>query len=232
MEIGIVGNGQMGMTLEEVIKETSHQMVKMWDIFPENETTIVEVLIDFSNPANLTELLTYAVNYNVPVVIATTGYSDEQLELIKKTAEKIPVLFSGNYSLGVIVMNQVVRQLAESLGENFDIEIIEKHHNKKLDAPSGTAKMLLNSVMDTGDFKPVFGREGVAPRQPKEVGVHALRGGTIVGEHEVIFAGTDEVLSVKHEAFSKKIFAKGSLVGAEWLIKQKAGLYSMEDCLF
>ncbi|MGX6979569.1 4-hydroxy-tetrahydrodipicolinate reductase [Vagococcus elongatus] len=232
MEIGVVGNGQMGMTLEEVIKDTSYQMVKMWDVFPQDETITADVLIDFSNPANLTNILAYGVKNNIPVVIATTGYSNQELELIEKTAEKIPVLFSGNYSLGVIVMNQVVKQLAESLGETFDIEIIEKHHNKKLDAPSGTAKMLLDSVMETGEFTPVYGREGIAPRQAREVGVHALRGGTIVGEHEVIFAGTDELLSIKHEAFSKKIFAKGALVGAEWLMKQGPGLYSMEDCLF
>ena len=166
------------------------------------------------------------------MVIATTGYSDAQLKKIKELSTKVPVLFSGNYSLGVILLNRLVKLATPVLKDTFDIEIIEKHHNKKVDAPSGTAKMLVNAVNADGDMNIVYGREGVAKRQKNDVGVHAIRGGTIVGEHQVIYAGTDEVLTLTHQAHSKAIFAKGALKGAQWLVKKPNGLYNMEDVLF
>lgn len=130
-------------------------------------------------------------------------------------------------------MNRIIRDISPLMRQSFDVELIEKHHNKKEDSPSGTAKMLLKSIEGDDEIPCVYGRSGHQKRQPlKEIGVHAVRGGTIVGEHEVIYAGLDEVLSIKHEAFSKRIFAKGALTGAKWLLEQKPGLYDMEDVLF
>ena len=144
----------------------------------------------------------------------------------------MPVLFSGNFSIGVILMNRLVKEMTYILSDSFDIEIIEKHHNKKIDAPSGTANMLIESINETLDYKVVHGRSGIKPREKKEIGVHAVRGGTIVGEHEVIFAGRDELLTIKHEALSKMIFVKGAITGMNWLIHQESGMYSMEEVLF
>ena len=143
-----------------------------------------------------------------------------------------PVLYSGNYSLGVMVMKKLVKIASDILGENFDVELIEKHHNRKLDAPSGTAKMLVDAVNSDKNYKLTHGREGASKRVKEEIGVHAIRGGTLCGEHEMLFLGNDEVVSIKHEAHSRKIFAKGACKGAEWLIGKKPGLYNMDDVLF
>lgn len=235
MKILLVGYGAMGKVVESNIGE-NEKIVAI--ISPETNTTFADVkdkadvVIDFSNPALFDGVYDYAAKNSVPVVIATTGYSDAQLKKIKELSTKVPVLFSGNYSLGVILLNRLVKLATPVLKDTFDIEIIEKHHNKKVDAPSGTAKMLVNAVNADGDMNIVYGREGVAKRQKNDVGVHAIRGGTIVGEHQVIYAGTDEVLTLTHQAHSKAIFAKGALKGAQWLVKKPNGLYNMEDVLF
>jgi len=235
MKIALVGYGAMGKVVEQNISQTD-ELVGI--VAPETGVSFAdltqtpEVIIDYSHPAHLDSVCQYAIANNVPVVIATTGYSAEQIEQIKDLSTKVPVLFSGNYSLGVILLNRLVKQITPILKDSFDIEIIEKHHNKKVDAPSGTAKMLVNSVNADGDMNIVYGREGVSKRQPYDVGVHAIRGGTIVGEHQVIYAGLDEVLTLTHQAHSKAIFAKGSLRGAQWLVKKSNGLYNMEDVLF
>ena len=235
MKIALVGYGAMGKVVEQNISD-SDRIVGIVDLnnlpslFALTEKP--DVIVDFSNPACLDDICNYASQNKVPVVIATTGYSLEQLEKIKTLSQSVPVLFSGNYSLGVILLNRLVKEITPILKDTFDIEIIEKHHNKKVDAPSGTAKMLINSVNADGDMNIVYGREGVGKRQKNDVGVHAVRGGTIVGEHQVIYAGTDEVLEITHQAHSKAIFAKGALRGAQWLVKKQNGLYNMEDVLF
>ncbi len=193
----------------------------------------IDVIIDFSNPANLDMIIDFCKKNHTPVVIATTGFSDEQKEKIKDLANYAPVLWSSNYSLGVILLNRLVREITPILKDSFDIEVIEAHHNKKIDAPSGTAKMLVQSIKEAKDFKIVNGREGVCKRDPyNEVGVHSVRGGTIVGEHEVIYAGNDEIITLKHSAHSKAIFAVGAIKGALWLLNKENGLYNMEDVLF
>ena len=235
MKIALVGYGAMGKVVEANVS-SNEQIIGI--VAPETGVSFAdlkekpEVIIDYSHPALLGSVCDYAIANNVPVVIATTGHSAEQVEQIKDLATKVPVLYSGNYSLGVILLNRLVKQITPILKDSFDIEIIEKHHNKKVDAPSGTAKMLVNSVNADGDMNIVYGREGVSKRQPYDVGVHAIRGGTIVGEHQVIYAGLDEVLTLTHQANSKAIFAKGSLRGAQWLVKMPNGLYNMEDVLF
>jgi 4-hydroxy-tetrahydrodipicolinate reductase len=193
-----------------------------------------DVIIDFSHPSTLDSLLEYCLTNGVPVVIATTGYTDEQITKIKKAAETIPVFFTFNMSLGINLLADLARRAATILEGQFDIEIVEKHHNQKIDAPSGTAIMLANAINDTLENKCtyVYDRHSVrAKRSKTEIGMHAIRGGTIVGEHEIIFAGRDEVVSLKHEAHSKSVFAVGSVNAAVFLNKKGAGLYDMSDML-
>lgn len=193
-----------------------------------------DVLIDFSNPSLLTPLLDYGVARNLPLVLCTTGYSREQVLEIKKTAARIPVFFSGNMSLGVNLLIELSKKAAQVLGDSFDIEIIEKHHNRKLDAPSGTALMIADSISSVlgKDMHYVYDRHSQRKaRESTEIGIHSVRGGTIVGEHDVIFAGPHEVLTLSHSAQSRDIFALGALHAAEFLSCQANGLYSMSDLL-
>ena len=164
-------------------------------------------------------------------MLATTAYGDAEMEIVRELATQVPVVFSANYSLGINVIRRVLAEITPVLESAFDIEIVEKHHNKKLDSPSGTAMMLLNAVDPEGEYEHIFGREGNRKRG-KEIGIHAIRGGTIAGEHEVIFAGTDEIISIKHNADSKKIFAAGALKAAEFVQKVGVGYYTMEEVLF
>ncbi|SHH01562.1 4-hydroxy-tetrahydrodipicolinate reductase [Tepidibacter thalassicus] len=189
-----------------------------------------DVVIDFSNPESLKDLLTYCKNTKTPLVIATTGYNDDELNMIKEASKEIPIFHSSNMSLGINLLLKLVEITTKAL-TNFDIEIIEKHHNKKVDAPSGTALMLANEiqkVLDNTEFN--YSRCGKnAKRKENEIGIHALRGGTIVGEHSVIFAGTDEIVELNHVALSKKIFAQGSLKAAKFIVNKENGYYNMKD---
>lgn len=192
-----------------------------------------DVIIDFSSPAALDGELEYAVKNGVPVVIGSTGYTAEQLDKIKASSEKIAVFKTANFSLGVNLLCELVRRAAETLGEKFDIEIVEKHHNKKVDAPSGTALMLADSARQAfeGGKDYLYGREGQCGKRGDEIGIHAVRGGTIVGEHEVLFCGEDEIITLSHSARSKKVFAAGAIKAAKWLAGKPAGMYDMSDLL-
>ena len=169
-----------------------------------------DVVIDFSNPLALDGILEYCLKTKTPVVLATTGYNDEEMEKIHEAAKQIPVFLSFNMSLGVNILLKLVKEAAKNLA-NFDIEIIEKHHNKKVDSPSGTAVMIANAVKEIREQSEfIYGRHGrTGKRQQNEVGIHAVRGGTIVGEHSAIFAGNDEILEINHSARSKNVFAEG-----------------------
>lgn len=234
MKIGLVGYGAMGKVVEQAVSPDDELVI----FAPETGTSLadytdkLDVLIDFSNPALLDQVLAYVHAQKVPLVVATTGYSAEQEQKIAQLAEEVAVLKSANYSLGVILMNRILKEYTPALKDFFDIEVIEKHHRFKEDAPSGTAKMFVDTINESLQYDVVHGREGHRKRADQEIGVHAIRGGTIVGEHEVLFAGGDEVLSIKHEAFSKKIFATGALNGAKWLAGQDKGFYTMNDVLF
>lgn len=194
-----------------------------------------DVLVDFSHPAALSSLLNYAVEKNLPFVIATTGISGDGVEKIKAASEKIPIFFTANMSIGVNLMVELAKKAASILqNKNFDIEIIEKHHNQKIDAPSGTALMLADAISAAVAQKPqyVYDRHSVRKkREPNEIGIHSVRGGTIAGEHEVLFAGEDEILSISHTATSKKVFAVGAINAAMFLTKQTPGLYNMADMI-
>lgn len=193
----------------------------------------VDVIIDFSNVAALDSVLNYGIENGIPMVIASTGLGDSEIEKIQKASESIPIIQSGNMSLGVNTIVDIVKNVAAALNE-FDVEIIEKHHKYKVDAPSGTANMLLDAVKSGRQDidKITYGREGNdAKRQEGEIGVHAIRGGTIVGEHSVIFAGMDEMVEIKHTALSKGIFANGALKAADFIVKKTKGLYSMKEVI-
>ena len=201
---------------------------------PANCNAEADVLIDFSHPSALAGVLAYAQEHRIPAVIATTGLSNEQVEEIKTAASVIPVFFSANMSLGINLLMELVRKAAAVLGNDFDIEILEKHHNQKLDAPSGTALMLAQAASDGVDYQPefVYERHSVRKKRDKtEIGISAIRGGTIVGEHEVIFAGTDEVIEFNHRAYSKSIFGKGAVQAAKFLAGKPKGLYTMADVI-
>lgn len=193
-----------------------------------------DVIIDFSHPAALDSLLTYAKESGKPLVICTTGYTSEQIEKIKKASEFSPIFFSGNMSLGINLMIELSKKAQNVFSTNFDVEIIEKHHNQKIDAPSGTALMIADGISSVRCDNPkyIYDRHSYRkPRSKNEIGIHSIRGGTIVGEHEVIFAGHDEIFSIKHIAQSKEIFATGSINAAIFLKDKPAGLYDMSDML-
>ncbi len=193
-----------------------------------------DVIIDFSSPVGLQERLDYAKTNGLGVVLAATGFTQEDLALVKEYSAYIPVFKTANLSLGVNLMQALIKTAAEVLGEGYDVEIIERHHNLKKDAPSGTALMLADSLNDAyqGSKKYVNGRDGiVGARERTEIGIHAVRGGTIVGEHEVMFAGEDEILTITHSARSKRIFAVGAIRAAKFLKAKTAGTYEMKDLL-
>ena len=191
---------------------------------------VADVIIDFSHHSALNEVLRYSVDTKTPLVIATTGYNDDELNKIYEASKVIPLFHSYNMSLGVNILLRLVKQAAKVLND-FDIEVIEKHHNKKVDAPSGTAVMIANAIKEVlPNVENNYGRYGrEAKRKENEIGIHAIRGGTIVGEHDVIFAGHDEIVEIKHTAQSKDIFAKGSIVAAKFLVSQKPGYYNMDN---
>ncbi len=193
-----------------------------------------DVIIDFSHPSALNGVLELALSRKIPAVIATTGLNDDHRELIKNASKAIPVFFTANMSLGVNLISELSKKAAEILGSDFDIEIVEAHHNQKLDAPSGTALLLAESVKEGLDFEPVFEYNRHAKREKRkheEIGIHSIRGGTIVGEHQVIFAGNDEIVTISHSARSKSVFATGSVNAALFIARQEPGLYSMKDML-
>lgn len=193
-----------------------------------------DVIIDFSNPELLEPLLTFATYKKIPIVICTTGFSAAQVDKIRAASKLIPIFFSGNMSIGINLLIELAKKATLALGASFDIEIIEKHHNQKVDAPSGTALMIADAIKSTEmkAYEYTYDRhEHRQARRDNEIGIHSIRGGTIVGEHEVSFAGKDEVLTISHSAQSKEIFAVGAVNAAKFIISQPAGLYGMADLL-
>lgn len=244
--IAICGaNGKMGRTIYNCVSQREDcRVIAGIDLFTEQyaDFPIVEkpemlpekpdVIIDYSNPASLEGLLEYCLSTGTPIVFATTGYSDEQIASIKEASAQIPVFFTFNMSLGINLLVQLAKKAASILGDRFDIEIVEKHHNQKIDAPSGTAIMLANAINETLDNTKsyVYDRHSQRKKREKnEIGMHAIRGGTIVGEHDVIFAGNDEVITLSHSAASKTVFAEGSINAAIYISDKTAGLYDMSE---
>lgn len=240
-------NGRMGQVISSAVNERDDVRIicgvdtydgtkNNYPVYPDfvNIGEKVDVIIDFSNPSALEGLLDYAVKNNVPSVLCTTGYSEAQIEAINSAAEKIAVFRSGNMSLGINLLIEISKMAAKVFGSDFDIEIVEKHHNKKIDAPSGTALMIADEISTVLDSEPeyVYDRHSVRKkRDNNEIGISSVRGGTIVGEHEVIFAGDNEVVTITHQAQSRSLFAIGALNAAVFLFDKSAGNYNMSDLL-
>lgn len=237
--------GKMGTVIRNVINEFPNLKIEAGiDKFPKEIGIPVfknpldvdieyDVLLDFSRSDALYDLIELTKLTQKPIVLCSTGYTDKDLNYIKDASTTLPIFKSANMSLGVNLINSLLKKITPLLYGNYDIEIIEKHHNKKLDSPSGTAIMIANGIKDVlPGSECIYGRYGRSEkRKPTEVGIHAIRGGTIVGEHTTIFAGHDEVVEIKHTAQSKDIFAKGAIAAAKFLVNQEAGYYNMNNML-
>lgn len=194
-------------------------------------STDVDLIVDFSHHTVVKELLEFAVKNNIPAVIATTGHTEEEKELIYSASKSIPVFYAANYSIGVSLLVNLAKITAKTM-TGADIEIVEIHHNRKIDAPSGTALMLYEGIKEVlpNSFA-VMGRSGSSKRVANEIGIHSLRMGNVVGEHQVIVSTANQTITLKHEAHNRSLFAEGALTAGDFLIKQTAGLYNMKDLL-
>ncbi len=249
MKIIICGyNGKMGQAISNAVqKYTDCKVIAGVDISEKTQNSNcpifknlndvqekADVIIDFSNPAALNSLLDYSLKTKTPAVICTTGFSDEQINKIKETSKFVPIFYSQNMSLGINLILELSKMATKILGNDFDIEIIEKHHHHKIDAPSGTALMIANEISSVMEQTPeyIYDRtQKRAPRTKNEIGIHSVRGGSITGDHEVLFAGEKEVITISHHAESREIFANGAIKAAYYLISQSNGLYSMKDMI-
>ncbi len=201
---------------------------------PDEVNVEVDAIIDFSHHSATPKLLEFAIAKKIPVVVCTTGHTDEETALIEAAAQKIPVFFSRNMSVGINLLIELAKKAAEVLGQDYDIEIIEKHHNKKLDAPSGTALMIADEVAETVDFDAeyVYERQSKrAARGKNEIGISSVRGGTIVGEHDIMFCGADEIITISHSAASRDVFARGALRAAAYIAGKAPGFYDMSTMI-
>lgn len=241
-------NGKMGQVITGLCKEDpAVEIVAGIDVVDNKENgypvftdidtcgVAADVIIDFAAAVAVDKLLDYAVAKQIPVVLCTTGLSPEQLNKVSLCSEKVAILKSANMSLGINTLMKLLKDAANVFAPaGFDIEIVEKHHNQKVDAPSGTALALADAINDARDnaYEYVYDRSQVRKKRgKKELGISAVRGGTIVGEHEVIFAGVDEVIEFKHTAYSKSVFAKGAVEAAKFLAGKPAGFYDMADVI-
>lgn len=193
-----------------------------------------DVIIDFSNPSALSSIIDYSVKNQVPAVLCATGYNEEHNKMIEEASKKVAMFRSGNMSLGINLLSELAKAAAKILGGSFDVEIVEAHHNLKLDSPSGTALMLEKAVEEGLDYKPelTYDRHNRSQKRDKhEIGMHSIRGGTIVGEHEIIFAGNDEIIKLSHTALSKNVFAVGAVNAAVYMKDKTNGMYDMSDVI-
>ena len=241
-------NGKMGQVITGICKEDENVCIVAgidvvdnrdngYPVFTDIEACDVEadVIIDFAAAAAIDKLLDYAKAKKIPVVLCTTGLSPNQINKVAETSKDVAILKSANMSLGINTIMKLLKEAANVFAPaGFDIEIVEKHHNQKVDAPSGTALALADSINEArnNEYEYVYDRSQVRKkRDKKELGISAVRGGTIVGEHEVIFAGVDEVIEIKHTAFSKSVFAKGAVEAAKFLAGKPSGMYDMADVI-
>ena len=239
-------NGRMGQIITQLIKDDGEMEIvagvdtfmgipNAYPVFEKISDCDVDadVVIDFSNAGAVTELLAFCTAKRIPVVLCTTGLADEQLAKVKEASEQIAILKSANMSLGINLLLKLLQDAAKVLAPaGYDIELVERHHNQKVDAPSGTALALADAINEAmnQEYDYVYDRSGTRQKRGrKELGISAVRGGTIVGEHEVIFAGIDEVIEFRHTAYSRTVFGKGAVEAARFLAKKPAGMYDMSD---
>lgn len=233
MKIAVIGQGRMGSLLKEEAKRRGHDVVMGDCLDPDRVLAAredLDLIIDFSHPNNLDFILEQAANPSTALVLGTTGYTDEQLERIEDEAQTRPVFFSSNYSLGVAVLKDLAARAAAIL-DSWDKEIVELHHSQKADAPSGTALSLLEAIDPQNEYEHVFGRHGKPGPRKKEIGIHALRGGSAAGDHEILFLGDQEIIRISHSAQNRQIFVNGALDAAEFMENKPAGLYSMKELI-
>ena len=240
-------NGKMGQVISRLAEEDENAVIaagfdinnkinNSYPVFktPDEFSGEADVVVDFSHPSSLTGILEYCKKRKLPVVLATTGFSAEQKAEFTEAAKEIPVFFSANMSLGINLLISLAKKAAKLLEGNFDIEIVERHHNQKIDAPSGTALAIADAIDESLSFPAeyVYDRHSVRRKRKKtEIGISAVRGGTIVGDHEIIFAGNDEVIELNHHAASKEVFAVGAIKAAKFMVGKEPGLYDMNDLI-
>jgi len=247
MDILLSGsNGKMGKTIQSLCKDDKDLNIvagfdRLYDDscpFPQyndlkNVSDKIDVIIDFSRPDALDELLNFAKKNLTPIVSCTTGYDEEDLLKIEEASKVIPIFRSANMSLGINILNNILKKITPILYDRYDIEIVEMHHNQKMDAPSGTALLLAYTIQDSipEETNLVSGRDGIKKRDKKDIGIHAIRGGTITGEHEVMFCGTSEIITLSHSALSRDLFAIGALRACKFMYGKEPGKYSMDDLI-
>ncbi len=236
MKVILVGYGQMGQKLAAAFQNNGDEIVQiislgMTEKLPA-ERIDADILVDFSHPDNLADILNYANKYPLPLLLATTGYSSQQLAAIQEASCKMPVFQSYNTSFGISMLLKMAREYSRDFYDaSFDIEILEKHHNRKVDAPSGTAMQLANAMKENiPELTPVYDRQSVSKRREhSDLGISSIRGGTIFGEHTIYFAGPDEIFEIKHTALSRDVFVNGALKAAYALVKKPSGLYGLNN---
>jgi len=242
-------NGHMGQVITKLVEgrkdcricagiDVNTKSENNYPVFPSAITVLSniepDVIIDFSHPSALPALLDFAVSRDIPIVISTTGLSSNDIESVKEASKSIAVLRSANMSVGICLVKDLIKRASQFLGDDFDVEIVERHHNRKVDAPSGTALALADAVNSVNDdkFDYVYDRHSkTTKRSDNEIGLSAVRGGNIVGDHEVIFAGNNEVIEINHHALSRDVFADGSIRAALFLSGKEPGLYNMDDII-
>jgi len=237
MKIVLVGYSRMGRLIERLAADAGHTVVSTVDEKNAGKLFTLghkaDIVMDFSAPAALPFLADCICRTGMPLLSGTTGYTTGDMDTFRALGAYAPVLHSANYSVGIAVLRRMLETFSETLLQGFDAEITEIHHNKKADAPSGTAKLLYEAIDPNHIYTPVCGREGAfLPRGQKEIGIHALRGGTVAGTHTVSFFGQDEELSITHRALSRAVFASGALAAAQILIGKKNGFYTFNQILF
>lgn len=234
MKIIVGGKGKMGRLIAKTAAETGFTVIGMFDAYNLDELKASEkadMVIDFSHADNLAWIIDYVNENDCALVYGTTGLTDEQKESLFKLAEDHPVFYSANFSYGVAVLQEILRKAVPLLKDSFDMELTETHHNQKKDAPSGTAKAILEILNPDGEFEEVYGRSGMCGARKKEIGIHALRGGTEAGEHTVHFFGNSESITITHHADNRQIFVSGAVKAAAWLEGKPAGMYNMQNLM-
>jgi len=237
MKLILVGYGKMGKQIEAAASAYQNMSVlRAIDIDNINELETGEkadVIIDFSHPDMVGRVSDYAKSTGTALVCGTTGLEESHMGCLRQLGDSVPVIYSSNYSFGVAVFEHILTELRNIFDDNWDIEMTEVHHNQKIDAPSGTAKKLLDALDPDGKYQKVYGRQGITgARTKKEIGVHAIRGGTVAGEHTVSFFGKDEEFQITHKAASRQIFAEGALKAAQMLSSMPPGYYTLRELLF
>lgn len=238
-------NGRMGQAISNLVKDRDDcRIIAGVDINDSIEMNIfksfekvpanldIDVIIDFTNPSVFRQLVDFAKAKSLPLVVATTGLSKEDMEYMRLASKELPILYSANMSIGISLMKDLVKKASLFLGQDFDIEIVERHHNQKIDAPSGTALALADAINSVNDNKYdyIYDRQAKREkRQANEIGISSIRGGNIIGDHDIIFAGNNEIIEINHRALSRNIFADGALRAALFIKDKEKGLYSIDD---